>query len=133
MDSIVDSIWGMESEHHSSNEDESWTKACLVDRLKQRLATVKEGVSVNVEKFCDDRKYYNLCRLHLKIGAFKPVPPFPVSVTDLSDKLLIELDCLDKDDRMYVLKQAVGRIFEDINPRFYHDSISRVLEVLLVD
>lgn len=129
---LIDSVWGMMASSNSSNEEESWTEAYLVDRLKEQLAMVREQVPAN-RKVHDDRKYYNLCYNFLLIGAFRPTIPFPVNISDLSDKLLIELDCLDKDDRKYVLKQAVGRIFEDINPRLYHESISRVLEVLLVD
>jgi hypothetical protein len=69
----------------------------------------------------------------VKIGAFRPVPPFLVSVSDLYPELLKELSFLDKRDRSFVLRQAVGRIFEDINSELYHESISRVLEVKLVD
>ena len=53
-------------------------------------------------------------------------------VSDLLPELLKELSILDKKDRKFVLKQAVGRIFEDINSELYHNSISRVLEVRLV-
>jgi len=38
---------------------------------------------------------------------------------------------LDEKDKKFVLKQAVGRIFEDINFDLYHDSISANLEVIL--
>jgi len=42
------------------------------------------------------------------------------------------LSQLDEKDRRFVLKQAVGRIFEDINFNLYHDSISTNLEIVLV-
>src|SRR5215469_10532201 len=84
-------------------------------------------------KIYDNRKYYNQVHNLLKLGAFKPVPHFPVSVSDLWPPLLKELRVLDKRDRNFVLKQAVGRIFEDVNSKLYHSSISRVLEVRLVD
>jgi hypothetical protein len=132
MDPVISSIWDMQSNNYSSNEDEIWTEACLVERLKQHLATVKGQISAN-KKVHEDRKYYNLCYNFLLIGAYKSPKPFPVSVSDLSDKLLRELNSLNKDDRRYVLKQAVGQIFEDIDSHLYHNSISRVLEVLLVD
>jgi 16S rRNA G966 N2-methylase RsmD len=110
------------------------TEACLVDCLKQNLATIMEYIKVSgTEKIYDNRKYYNQVHNLLKIGAFKPVPHFPVSVSDLWPPLLKELRVLDKRDRNFVLKQAVGRIFEDVNSKLYHSSISRVLEVRLVD
>lgn len=68
-----------------------------------------------------------------KIGACRPIPRFSVSVSDLSPELLNKLSFLDKRDRTFVLKQAVGRIFEDINRKLYHNRISRVLEVRLVE
>jgi len=110
------------------------TEACLVDCLKQNLATIMECIKVSgTEKIYDNRKYYNQVHNLLKIGAFKPVPHFPVSVSDLWPPMLKELRVLDKRDRNFVLKQAVGRIFEDVNSKLYHSSISRVLEVRLVD
>lgn len=106
----------------------SMTESCLVDRLKQHLASI-ESEDGNY----DNRKYYNQAHCLLKIGASRPVPHFSVSVSNLSPELLKELSFLDKRDRRFVLKQAVGRIFEDINRNLYHNSISRVLEVRLVE
>lgn len=53
------------------HEYPSMTKPCLVDCLKQRLASIesKEG------KY-DNRKYYNQAHNLIKIGAFKPVSIF---------------------------------------------------------
>ena len=102
------------------------TKACLVDVLKQHLAMVVVGSEV-----LEDRKYYHLAHSMLGIAAFKPVPPYIINLSDLSPELIKELHSLDKNDRQFVLKQAVGRIFEDINPKLYHNSISRVLRVKL--
>jgi hypothetical protein len=51
----------------------------------------------------------------------------------LTHKIIKELYDLDIESRRYVLKHAVGRIFEDINSDLYHNSISKVLEVKLKD
>jgi hypothetical protein len=119
---------------YKASEYSAMTEACLVDCLKQNLATIMEYIKVSgTEKIYDNRKYYNQVHNLLKIGAFKPVPHFPVSVSDLWPPLLKELRVLDKRDRNFVLKQAVGRIFEDVDSKLYHSSISRVLEVRLVD
>lgn len=124
-------------------EEDPWTPNYLIDRLKQHLATVivvqqsnkDDDYQNNLQskKVFDSRKYYNQAYDYLKIGAFKLVPSFPVHISDLSSKLVIELSKLDREDRRFVLKQGVGRIFEDINSRLYHDSVSRVLEVKLID
>lgn len=102
------------------------TKYCLVDRLKQHLATT-EGI----DRKYDKRRYYNQAYDMLKIGPFKPVPNFIVYLADLSPELIQELHSLDSNDRILVLKQAIGRIFEDVNFEIYHNSVSRVLKVKL--
>ena len=86
------------------------------------------------KKIYDDRWYYYKAYHYQKLGLFlrKDAPPFKVSLSHLSDEMIYELNQLDKNDRKFVLKQAVGRIFEDINFDLYHDSISANLEVVLV-
>jgi len=80
-------------------------------------------------------KYYHQAMHFFKIGAFdsKMVPQFLISMQDLKPSLLRELAELDNADRSFVLKQAVGKLFEDINSKLYHISISKLLEVELVD
>ena len=121
-----------------SNDD--WTQDCLVGQLKQHLATVEVGINDYKDNLGDKRvfnletrKYYNRAYHFLKIGAFKPAPNFVVNLSDLSktSRLIKELEELDIADRAYVLRQAVGRIFEDVNFELYHDSISKVLKVEL--
>jgi len=108
------------------------TEACLVDHLKQNLVTIRECKTVTgTEKIYDNRKYYNQAHNLLKIGAFKPVPYFIIHLSDLYQEIIVELYKLDHRDRAFVLKQAVGRIFEDVNFKLYHNSISRVLKVKL--
>ncbi len=82
----------------------------------------------------DDRWYYYKAYHYQKLGLFlrKDAPPFKVSLSHLSPEMIYELSQLDKNDRKFVLKQAVSRIFEDINFNLYHDSISANLEVVLV-
>src|SRR5215204_1345545 len=81
----------------------------------------------------DDRWYYYKSYHYLKLGLFlkKDAPPFKISLSHLSPEILFELSQLDEKDRTFVLKQAVGRIFEDINFDLYHDSISANLEEIL--
>lgn len=78
------------------------------------------------------RKYYDHAFELRLLGVLRPTPVYRISRTDLALRLLDELDALDPYSRSYVLHQAVGRIFEDINFDLFHDSISRVLRVELV-
>ena len=86
------------------------------------------------KKIYDDKLYYYKAHQYLKLGLFlkKDAPLFKVSLSHLSQEIILELKQLDKKDRRFVLKQAVGRIFEDVNFNLYHDSISTNLEVVLV-
>src|ERR687888_1242316 len=118
-----------------------WTSNYLIDRLKQFLATIENNynntsdITENDKRkfyekwgFSESRKYYFQAYNLLKIGAFKPVLPFIINLSDLTPRLLKELYELDHEDRDYVLRQAVGRIFEDVNFKLYHNSISKVLK-----
>lgn len=114
-----------------------WKDSYLIDRLKQHLSTIERPMTdddiedYKNNRFFDARKYYDQAHKSLIFGALKPVPRFLVHLSDLSKKLINELCELDKESREYVIKQAVGRIFEDINCDLYHDSISKVLKVEL--
>ena len=124
-----------------------WSNSYLVDKLKQHLATIelsKSKIETDLLNsgserfntyFCliSNRHYVNQAFHYLKIGILRPIPEFLVSLSDLTPKLIQELANLDKKERYFVLKQAVGRIFEDINSELYHNSISRVLNVRLVE
>ena len=123
--------------------EERWSDSYLVDNLKQHLALVQLSKSkTNTDllntpndnfnsNFCliSNRHYINQAFHYLKIGVLSPIPEFLISLSDLSPKLVKELAILDKKTREFVLKQAVGRIFEDLNSKLYHNSISRVLNV----
>jgi hypothetical protein len=115
---------------------DEYTTNYLIDWLKLHLAKI---VGINTKELSPreliqrqifgDRKYYNQAFDLLRIGAYKPAPFFIINLADLSRGLRSELSSLDKQTRQFVLKQAVGRIFEDINSDLFHNSISRVLRV----
>lgn len=85
-------------------------------------------------KIYDDRWYYYKAYHYLKLGLFlrKDAPPFKVSLSHLSREIIYELSQLDEKDRKFVFKQAISRIFEDINFDLYHSAISGHLKVILV-
>jgi hypothetical protein len=127
-------------------EEEEWSDSYLVDNLKQHLALVqlsKSKVQTDLldtgdkfnTYFCliSNRHYVNQAFHYLKIAVLRPVPEYLVSLSDLSPKLVQELVSLNGKERKFVLKQAVGKIFEDINSSLYHSSVSRVLDVRLVE
>jgi hypothetical protein len=64
---------------------------------------------------------------------YRPTPSFIVNLTDLSDKIKSELEGLDEQSLDGVLKEAIGRIFEGINERYYLLSVKKLLKWKLVE
>ena len=110
-----------------------WSVNYIIDRLKQHLASFRYILRNCEGERVEGRKYYDQAYQMQAIGAFKPTPSFIVHLSDLTPKLIKEISKLDNETRGYVLLQAVGRIFEDINSELYHNSISKVLKVRLED
>jgi len=111
-----------------------WTREKLIDELFLHLARISEIVTnENGEKIAV-RKYYPLAtELERWIPIARPPPEFIVDKSDFNDRLRKELlDEITSDDaRQDVLKEAVGRIFENLNFERHHLSIARNLKVRL--
>jgi hypothetical protein len=108
-----------------------WIEEYLIEEVFLRLAGTKilvkhDGKSVSVHKY-----YSQALRLQKWIPIAKPTPEFVINASDLTVRLVSELKALDEAGAQYVLKQAVGHIFENINSRQYHLSIARKLKVIL--
>src|SRR5215475_2651686 len=104
---------------NDTDDEDLWTINYLIDAIKKQLAIVEQSIA-NTNESCendivlvDSRIYYDQAYKKLKIGAFKPAPPFIIFLRDLTPKIIKELYHLDIYDQGYVLKQDVGRIFED--------------------
>jgi hypothetical protein len=64
-------------------------------------------------------------KLQRLISAGRSPSYFVIMLSDLNPKLKQALKDLDDETKSYVIIQAIGRIFENINPRLYHLSIAR--------
>jgi hypothetical protein len=111
-----------------------YTISAIIDNIKKVLANVKSTDGIEDEKIDDDRLYYYQAYDFQKLGLYKieDIPAFKVKLSHLPPDIIYELSTFDENTRRFVLKQAVSRIFEDINFNLYHDSISSRLEVILV-
>jgi hypothetical protein len=110
---------------------EYWTIECLVDEMYLQIARTKDLFKHN-EKSLTIYKYYNQAlRLLNWIPVAKPTPVFVVNICDLTPRIFAELKALKKDTYNYVIKQVIGRIFENIDSKKYHLSIARKLKVRL--
>ena len=109
----------------------AWTEECLIDEIFLQIAGTKDIIR-HADGEIKIYKYYNQAfRLLPWIPIARPTPEFIVNISNLTQRVIAELGALDKDCCQYVLKQAVGRIFENIDFRLYHLSIARKLKVRL--
>lgn len=109
---------------------ERWTELYLIEQLFMEFATKKLVVSHKGTCGITVHKYYNeALRLRNWLIFSRPAPDFVVNLSDLSTRVVAELKVLE--DPQDVLKQAVGRIFENIDPVQYHLSIASQLKVRL--
>ena len=119
---------------NSSIEHKSkfWTTECFVDEVFLGLVQVEEIHQVN-NKEIHVKKYHRQARELLKwIPIARPCPAFVVYISDLTPEINNEIVAIDSEDTLtYVLKQAVGRIFENLDFDYYHLSIARNLKVKL--
>lgn len=72
--------------------------------------------------------------LMYRIPIHKPTPAFEIKISDLGQQVQRELDKRwgHKNEIDYILKEAVGRIFKNINERYFLLSVKRLLKVRLV-
>jgi hypothetical protein len=91
----------------------------------QETVTNEEGDTISVRKYP---------RLAAELGRWIPVarspPEYVIYRLDLDERIRQELDEITANDaRQYVLKEVVGRIFENQNFERYHLSIASNLKV----
>lgn len=123
-----------DNDYQYKNEDNVWSMEFQIDKLKQYLAmNAKIILNHKTGQITELRKYYLQVFDMQKIGALdrSMVKPFVIHLSDLPKKMIIELIDLNEKNRTYVLIQAVGRLFEDVNYQLYHNSISRILSIRL--
>ena len=111
-------------------DDKRWTTECLVDELFLHLANFKGIVENKQGQTLEVKNYsYQANELIPRIPVAKPTATFIIYISDLTSKLIQELKRSSEEERRYVVMQAVGRIFENINSRLYHLSIAQKLKV----
>lgn len=112
-----------------TEEQELWTTECLVDQLFLCLAGITDN---NNDRSIPIKKYYSQARSLMKwIPIARPAPEFVINISDLGLKVRKEIESIINTPTtlQYVLPQAVGRIFENIDFNYYHLSIARNLKV----
>jgi hypothetical protein len=112
-----------------ADDNEEWTTECLIDELFFSLVKIREYITNSKGRKIRVPKYYRRARDILKwIPISRPAPVFIINISDLPERILKELKQVKESDaRAYILTQAVGRIFENVDFKCYHLSIARNL------
>jgi hypothetical protein len=116
-------------------EGQLWSEACIVDELTVDLSSVTfdlthhDPVTNNIKTLKIHKYQYQASELLKYIAVAKPTPKFIVKLSDLTPEIIAQLK-LAQNPRL-ALKRAVGNLFENIDSRLFHLSISKVLEVEL--
>ena len=104
----------------------------LIDELALHLAQVREQIAKENGEKITVRKYYHQAKSLMRlIPIARPPPVFIISNSDLTPRLRIEIESI-RDSPItlrYVLTQSIGRIFENLDFRYYHLSLARNLRI----
>jgi hypothetical protein len=124
-------------------DGEVWSVECTVDKLQIDLCRAIKHITFSPENDGEDQrsqeeniltvhKYYRQAKELMKwVPIARPVPEFVINASDISPKVIEELEArIDNPPTFrYILKQAVGRIFENLDFAYYHMSVARNLPV----
>jgi hypothetical protein len=99
--------------------DEPWTTNRLTEELYLNLMGVRKGPIRKYQEHAENLMY--------RIPVYKPTPTFYVELVDLSYKIKQELHGLNDKSLDRVMKEAIGKIFENINERYFLLSVKKLL------
>jgi hypothetical protein len=131
-DTIVsDSFKGNEilPSNSSVTDDEVWSTEAIVDELTIAPRDTKSFFCLINMSDALLRSLYESQAIYkmYKIPVFRPPPPFVIHLKHLDYHLKKELASLDNETLDYVMKEAVGRICEVIDKRYFLLSVKPLL------
>jgi hypothetical protein len=100
--------------------DESWTTNKLIEEVYLNLMSVNKGFTRKYEEQAENLIY--------RIPIYKPTPYFYVELGALSYKIKKELRALNDKALDKVMKEAIGKIFENINEQYFLISVKKLLK-----
>jgi DNA-binding transcriptional ArsR family regulator len=121
------------SDSFKVTDDEVWSTEAIVDELTIALRDTKSffclinmsdvNVDALLRSLYESQAIYKMYR----IPVFRPPPPFVIHLKHLDYHLKKELASLDKETLDYVIKEAIGRICEGIDKRYFLLSVKPLL------
>jgi hypothetical protein len=116
-----------------NNQKEYWTIECLIDQLFLNLCSSRQTITNNSGRTITIRKYYAQARELMKWIPIARLPSneFVINISDIIPIIKEEIESVANSPKtlQYILTQAVGRIFENLDFEYYHLSIARNLRV----
>lgn len=111
-------------------EREYWLPSYTIDQLFNEMSETVEIVTVGGKRNHIYKYHDRALKIFELVGNTKSSLEFVIKFSDLSPRLIAELKVMDKMSADYVVKQAVGKIFESINSERYHNlGVSKRLKV----
>ena len=108
---------------------DSYTIGGLIDDFYLSLVCAKEHVTSNSKIMILISKYYlQAWKLQRLISVGNPPPYYVINISDLTPKLVEALRELDYQTQNFVINLAIGRIFENINPKCTISALKTSLE-----
>jgi hypothetical protein len=121
-----------------TRNDDKWTTDRLIEELSLNLDTAKEIIYIKDGKRITIHKYYHQAREKIyHIPLYRNLIPFVIHLSDLTEKVRKELidyynDAGERGLTM-LLKLAVCRIFENLDPEYTHMSVMKNLRVRFIE
>jgi hypothetical protein len=121
------------SREYENGQKEYWTTECLVDQLFLNLCSSRQAIVNDNGRIITVRKYYAQARELMKWIPIARLPSneFVINISDITPAIRKEIESIVNSPKMlqYILTQAVGRIFENLDFEYYHLSVARNLRV----
>lgn len=115
----VNDVCGLQETCEQSDKDQ-WSTAKVIDKLFLCLINVEEN---RLRKYLQQAK----CLIY-RIPIYQPTPSFIINITDLTDKIKQELANSDDESLHDILTEAIARIFECVNKRYFNLSVRHLLK-----
>jgi hypothetical protein len=115
----------------------AWSLAAIIDELFASMMDVKIPFCMLVgskDSRLEDprvlrRIYEEQARYKMyRVPIFRPSPVFVVHLKHLDDRLKQELSSLHRENKDFVMKEAIGRMCEGIDKCFYLQSVRPLLK-----
>ncbi len=125
----IDRITYAKVQHSGSRRNRTRKRKRRVDKhrlIEEPYICLMKSPATDYQKKASELMY--------RIPVWRPSPCFEIKISDLSDQVKKELDSIWRYKRQldYILKEAVSRIFANVNDRYFLLSVKRLLQVRLV-